>query len=52
MGITSHAAIVSRELNIPCVIGTKIATKAFKDGDPVEVNATEGWVRKLRPPRA
>ncbi|MBI4361295.1 hypothetical protein HY572_06005 [Candidatus Micrarchaeota archaeon] len=46
-GITSHAAIVSRELNVPCVIGTKIATKVFKDGDRVEVNATEGWVRKV-----
>src|SRR3989344_666830 len=31
-GVTSHAAIVSRELGIPCVIGTKIATKVLKDG--------------------
>ncbi|MFH1200664.1 MAG: PEP-utilizing enzyme [Candidatus Micrarchaeota archaeon] len=46
-GITSHAAIVSRELGIPCVIGTKIATKVFKDGDFVEVNANHGVVRKL-----
>ena len=34
-GITSHAAIISRELGVPCVIGTKIATKVFKDGDRV-----------------
>ncbi|MCH7492403.1 hypothetical protein IID19_02285 [Patescibacteria group bacterium] len=46
-GVTSHAAIVARELNIPCVIGTKIATKVFKDGDRVEVDATKGVVRKI-----
>jgi phosphohistidine swiveling domain-containing protein len=46
-GITSHAAIVSRELGIPCVIGTKIATKIFKDGDKVEVDANKGIVKKL-----
>ncbi len=46
-GITSHAAIVSRELGIPCVIGTKIATKVLKDGDLVEVDANRGIVKKL-----
>lgn len=46
-GITSHAAIVSREMNKPCVIGTKIATEIFKDGDLVEVDANKGIVRKL-----
>lgn len=46
-GITCHAAIVSRELKVPCVIGTKVATKALKDGDLVEVNATEGIIQKL-----
>lgn len=46
-GVTSHAAIVSRELNIPCVIGTKIATKVLKDGDMVEVDANKGIVRKI-----
>ncbi|MCH7492711.1 phosphoenolpyruvate synthase, partial [Patescibacteria group bacterium] len=46
-GVTSHAAIVARELNIPCVIGTKIATKVLKDGDRVEVDATKGIVKKL-----
>ena len=44
-GITCHAAIVSRELNIPCVIGTKIATRVLKDGDKVEVDATNGIVK-------
>ena len=44
-GIICHAAIVSRELRIPCVVGTKIATKVLKDGDVVEVDATHGIVR-------
>lgn len=46
-GITSHAAIVSREMNIPCVIGTKIATKVLKDGDKVLVDADKGIIKKL-----
>lgn len=44
-GITCHAAIVARELNKPCIIGTKIATQVLKDGDLVEVDANEGVVR-------
>ncbi|MEO6536240.1 MAG: PEP-utilizing enzyme [Candidatus Paceibacterota bacterium] len=47
-GITSHAAIVSRELNKPCVIGTKIATHILKDGDEVEVDANNGVIRILK----
>jgi phosphohistidine swiveling domain-containing protein len=43
-GITCHAAIVARELGVPCVIGTKIATKVLKDGDIVEVKANHGLV--------
>lgn len=46
-GITSHAAVISRELKKPCVVGTKIATKVFNDGDRVEVDATRGIVKKL-----
>ena len=46
-GITCHAAIVSRELKKPCIIGTKIATKIFKDGDMLEVDADYGVVRKI-----
>lgn len=46
-GVLCHAAIVSREFGIPCVIGTKIATKILKDGDIVEVDATKGIVRKI-----
>ena len=44
-GITSHAAIVSRELGVPCVVGTKTATKVLKDGDLIDVNANHGKVR-------
>jgi len=47
-GITCHAAIVSRELNIPCIVGTKIATKALKDGYLVEVDATHGIVKIIK----
>ena len=47
-GITCHAAIVSRELGIPCIIGTKIATKVLKDGQLVEVDANKGVVRILK----
>jgi phosphohistidine swiveling domain-containing protein len=46
-GITSHAAIVAREMKKPCIIGTKIATKVLKDGDLVEVDANQGVVRIL-----
>lgn len=46
-GVLSHASIISRELKIPCIIGAKIATKVFKDGDMVEVDAEKGVVRKL-----
>jgi phosphohistidine swiveling domain-containing protein len=46
-GVTSHAAIVAREMKKPCVIGTKIATKVLKDGDLVEVDATRGIVKIL-----
>lgn len=46
-GLTCHASIVSRELGIPCVIGTKIASEIFHDGDHVEVDATKGMIRKI-----
>lgn len=47
-GMTCHAAIVSRELAIPCIVGTKIATKVLKDGDLVEVDAINGTVRIIK----
>ena len=46
-GITSHASIISREFNIPCIIATKNATKIFKTGDIIEVDAITGIARKI-----
>lgn len=43
-GQTSHAAIVSRELGLPCVVGTGDATKKLKDGQIVTVNGKTGEV--------
>lgn len=43
-GQTSHAAIVSRELGIPCIVGTKEATTKLKDGDIVTVDGAAGAV--------
>ncbi len=47
-GITCHAAIVSRELGIPCIVGTKIATDVLKDGMEVEMDASKGIVKIVR----
>jgi len=43
-GLTCHAAIVSRELQIPCIVGTKFITRAVKDGYLVEVDADNGLI--------
>ena len=45
-GMTCHAAIVSRELGIPAVVGTEKATEVLKDGDVVTVDAYKGLVYK------
>jgi len=42
--MTSHAAIVSRELGIPCVVGTRTATQTLRDGMQVTVNGKDGTV--------
>ena len=47
-GLTCHAAIVSRELGVPCIIGTKNATKIFRDGDLIEVDAIKGVAKIIR----
>ncbi len=46
-GLTSHAAIVAREMGKPCVVATKIGTRVFKEGDIVEVDANTGIVKLL-----
>jgi pyruvate,water dikinase len=43
-GMTSHAAIVSRELGIPCIVGTRVGTTILKDSTEVTVDAREGTV--------
>lgn len=48
-GQTSHAAIVSRELGIVCVVGTKLATKKLKTGMVITVNGSTGDVFKGAP---
>ena len=46
-GLTAHVSVVSREFNIPCIVGIQTATKVFKDGDIVEVDAKKGVVRRI-----
>jgi pyruvate, water dikinase len=43
-GMTCHAAIVSREMGIPCIVGTEIATKVLQDEQEITVHATRGIV--------
>jgi phosphohistidine swiveling domain-containing protein len=43
-GITSHAALVSRELQVPCIVGIPGLLKALKNGQKVHVNANKGSV--------
>lgn len=45
-GRTSHAAIVSRELGIPAIVGTQFATKKIKTGNIITVNGTKGEIYK------
>jgi pyruvate, water dikinase len=51
-GMTCHAAIVSRELGIPCVVGTGEATHKLRDGEIVTVDATRGVVYEGARPAA
>lgn len=46
-GMSCHAAIVSREFKLPCVVGTKVATRVLETGDEVEVDADNGKVKIL-----
>lgn len=43
-GVTSHAAIVSRELRIPCIVGARTATQVLRDGELVTVDGSKGRV--------
>jgi phosphoenolpyruvate synthase/pyruvate phosphate dikinase len=46
-GMMSHAAIVAREFNLPCIVGTKQGTKVLKNGDKVVLDLVRGEVSKL-----
>lgn len=46
-GITSHASVVSREMNVPCIVGISNVTERLHDGDIVEVDADKGIVKKV-----
>jgi len=46
-GVTCHAAIIARELNIPTIIGTKTATQILENGWMVEVRANHGVIKIL-----
>ena len=46
-GLSSHAAIISREFGIPCIVGTTIATRTLRTGDLIELNASEGKITLL-----
>lgn len=47
-GVTSHAAVLAREFGIPCIVGTHAATRTFKTGDEIEVDAGKGSARLIR----
>ncbi|PIR71884.1 MAG: phosphoenolpyruvate synthase, partial [Candidatus Nealsonbacteria bacterium CG10_big_fil_rev_8_21_14_0_10_36_24] len=46
-GRTCHAAIVSRELGVPCIVGTGNAARVLKTGDEITVNCSEGEIGKV-----
>jgi len=46
-GMLCHAAIISREFDIPCIIATEYATKVFKNGEEVIVDANKGIIRRI-----
>jgi len=46
-GVTCHAAVVSRELGIPCIIGTRHSTKRLRSGDKVTLNLQTGVIERL-----
>jgi len=51
-GMSCHAAIISREFKLPCIVGTKVATRVIQTGDEIEVDAIKGLVKVLSFKRA
>ena len=50
--LLSHSAIVAREMGIPAVVAVAGVTEWLRDGDVVELDGGEGWVRRLKPEEA
>ncbi|MEA2168662.1 MAG: rifampicin phosphotransferase, partial [Solirubrobacteraceae bacterium] len=48
-GMLSHAAVVAREMGIPCVMGTGDGTRRLRTGDIVRVDGTAGTVTVVTP---
>ncbi|OIO46821.1 MAG: phosphoenolpyruvate synthase, partial [Parcubacteria group bacterium CG1_02_39_15] len=46
-GKACHAAIVARELGVPCIVGVRVATKLFKTGETVTVDCTQGSIGRI-----
>lgn len=47
-GIMSHAAVVSREFKVPCIVGTGNATEVFNTGDYIKLDAEKGTAKKIK----
>jgi len=47
-GLTCHAAIIARELSIPCIVGTKTATQILRDNNLVEINTDNGTIKIIK----
>lgn len=47
-GSLSHASIISRELKIPCIVGTMHATDIIQDGETLELDASRGIINRLK----
>ena len=43
----SHAAIIARELNIPCIVGVENATDVIKSGMSIKLDLQNGLIQKL-----
>lgn len=48
-GMSCHAAIISREFKLPCVVGTKVATRVVFTGDKIEVDGSTGLIKIIEP---
>lgn len=46
-GVICHAAIISREFGVPCIVGTRVSTKILEEGELIEVDADNGIIKRL-----